>query len=94
MPGLQPLSAMVCRNSICLSDGFPFFALHSTARNVLGLLWFFCRRANQENALTRFIAANAFGVYMLHPPVLIGFSLLFRFWEAAASPRSAGKPTG
>jgi hypothetical protein len=51
----------------------------------LGLLWFFCRRANQENALTRFIAANAFGVYMLHPPVLIGFSLLFRFWEAAAA---------
>jgi fucose 4-O-acetylase-like acetyltransferase len=51
----------------------------------LGLLWFFYRRANRENALTRFIAANAFGVYMLHPPVLIGLSLLFRFWEASAA---------
>jgi surface polysaccharide O-acyltransferase-like enzyme len=49
----------------------------------LGLLWFFYRTANGENPLSRFIAANAFGVYMFHPPVLVGISILLRFWEAA-----------
>jgi surface polysaccharide O-acyltransferase-like enzyme len=51
----------------------------------LGLVWFFKKHCNVENALTRFVAANVFGVYMLHPPVLIGISLLFRSWEAGAT---------
>jgi surface polysaccharide O-acyltransferase-like enzyme len=48
-----------------------------------GLLWLFKKFCNAENALSRFIAANAFGVYMFHPPVLVGISLLLRFWKAA-----------
>jgi surface polysaccharide O-acyltransferase-like enzyme len=48
-----------------------------------GLLWLFKKFCNTENVLSRFVAANAFGVYMLHPPVLIGISHLLRFWKAA-----------
>ena len=51
----------------------------------LGLVWFFSRYCNLENTITRFMAANSFGVYMLHPPVLVAISLAFRRWEAQAS---------
>ena len=50
----------------------------------LGLLWLFFQYVNFENSFTRFAAANSFGVYMLHPPVLIAVSLLLRHWDASA----------
>ncbi len=48
----------------------------------LGLTAFFKKYLNRENAATRFLAANAFGVYMFHAPILILVSLGFRDWHA------------
>jgi surface polysaccharide O-acyltransferase-like enzyme len=49
----------------------------------IGLIAFFKKYLNIENATTRFLAANAFGVYVFHAPILISISLLFRDWHAA-----------
>lgn len=49
----------------------------------LGLIVFFRKFFNFENAATRLLAANSFGVYMFHAPILISISLLLKNWEAA-----------
>ncbi len=49
----------------------------------LGLIAFFRKYLNVENGFTRLLAANSFGIYMWHAPVLIAISLLLRFWQAA-----------
>jgi hypothetical protein len=48
----------------------------------LGIIAFFKNYLNRENAVTRFFAENAFGVYMFHAPILIIVSLAFRDWHA------------
>ncbi len=48
----------------------------------LGITAFFKQYFNRENAATRFLAENAFGVYMFHAPILIALSLAFRDWRA------------
>jgi peptidoglycan/LPS O-acetylase OafA/YrhL len=48
----------------------------------LGITAFFKKYLNRENAATRFLADNAFGVYMFHAPILIMVSLAFRDWYA------------
>ncbi|MDR2109893.1 MAG: acyltransferase family protein [Spirochaetaceae bacterium] len=48
----------------------------------IGLIAFFKKHAGTENGFTRFFAANSFGIYVLHPPILIFLSLLFQSWKA------------
>jgi len=43
---------------------------------IIGLLGIFRKFFNQQSALQRFLANNAFGVYVFHPPILVAISLL------------------
>lgn len=49
---------------------------------MLTLLWFFRTRLPGSNACSAFLARHAFGAYLVHPPVLVGLSLLARGWTA------------
>lgn len=49
----------------------------------LGLIAFFRKYLNEENSFTRLLAANSFGIYMFHAPVLIAISLVLRSWHGA-----------
>ncbi len=44
----------------------------------LGLIVLFREKCNSQGRLSRFLSANAFGVYVFHPPVLIFISMLFK----------------
>jgi glucan biosynthesis protein C len=50
---------------------------------MLAYLALFGRFAAQGNRLTTALAARAYGAYIVHPPVLVGLSLLARSWTAA-----------
>jgi glucans biosynthesis protein C len=65
-----------------LSLAFAFWEAFVAVGLSLGVVGFFRRYISLENGLTRFLAANSFGVYMFHAPVLIAFSLLLRAWAA------------
>ena len=47
----------------------------------IGIVSLFAKRLNAETRLSRFLSANAFGVFMLHAPVLISVSLALARWE-------------
>ena len=49
---------------------------------ILMLLWKFRLRFNQATPFGRKLAERAYTVYIIHPPVLVGVSLLLRGWEA------------
>ncbi|WP_218080738.1 acyltransferase family protein [Anthocerotibacter panamensis] len=49
---------------------------------ILGLLWQFRLRLNQPSPLGTWLAQRAYGVYIVHPPVLVGISLLLHSWGA------------
>jgi glucans biosynthesis protein C len=48
----------------------------------LGIIAFFRRYLDYGNAFTRLLAANSFGVYMFHAPVLVAISLSLKDWIA------------
>jgi glucan biosynthesis protein C len=48
----------------------------------IGLMAFFRKYLNVENAFTQLLARNSFAVYMFHAPILISISLLLRSWQA------------
>jgi glucans biosynthesis protein C len=48
----------------------------------IGLIAFFHKYFNFENMFTRLLAANSFGIYMFHAPILIIISLLLKNWQA------------
>jgi glucans biosynthesis protein C len=48
----------------------------------VGLIAFFRKFFNSENGFTRLLAANSFGIYMFHAPILISISLLLKDWAA------------
>ncbi len=48
----------------------------------IGLIAFFRKFLSVENAFTRLLARNSFGIYMFHAPILISISLLLRSWQA------------
>jgi peptidoglycan/LPS O-acetylase OafA/YrhL len=52
----------------------------------LGLLAWFSRRWAVERPALRWLGDRAFGVYVLHAPVLIAFTMLFRPLESAVHP--------
>jgi len=49
----------------------------------LGMIAFFRKYLNVDNRFTRLLAANSFGIYMFHAPILITISLLVRPWHGA-----------
>jgi len=51
---------------------------------ILGMLWQFRVRFNQPSALGTWLAQRAYTVYIIHPPILVGISLLGRGWAAPA----------
>lgn len=52
----------------------------------LGLLAWFSRRFDRDTPRLRWLADRSFGVYVLHAPVLVGLTMLFRPIENAAGP--------
>jgi len=52
----------------------------------LGLLALFSSRFNFEHPALRWLSDRSFGVYLLHTPVLIAFTLWFRPLEASVNP--------
>jgi glucan biosynthesis protein C len=50
----------------------------------LGLLALFRTRVNLEGPITRWLSARAFGVYVLHPPVLVALTQFMRRWNVDA----------
>ena len=40
------------------------------------ILALYRRNFDRQNAVTRWLSDNAFGVYLIHPPILIGFAIL------------------
>ena len=49
---------------------------------ILTLLWSFRTSWSAGNRLTAALARGAYGAYIVHPPVLVGLSLLAREWSA------------
>ena len=47
---------------------------------ILTLLWFFRIYGATANPLTAALAERAYGAYIVHPPMLVGLSLLARAW--------------
>ena len=52
----------------------------------LGLLALFSSRFNFEHPFLRWLSDRSFGVYLLHTPVLIAFTQLFRPLEESLNP--------
>lgn len=51
---------------------------------IAGLLLLFRDRMNAPSALWSWLGRRAYTVYIIHPPVLVGISLLLRGWAAPA----------
>ncbi|GAB3454570.1 acyltransferase [Streptomonospora sediminis] len=51
---------------------------------IIAVLWLFQRWFNRRGAFGRFLADRAYGVYFLHPLVLVGLSHALSWWEAPA----------
>lgn len=51
---------------------------------ILLLLWFFRSYASTETPLSAALARRAYAAYIIHPPVVVGLSLLARGWTAPA----------
>ena len=45
------------------------------------------RHFNEQGPLARFLSDNAFGVYLIHPPVLIAIAMRCIRWRGRRSPR-------
>jgi peptidoglycan/LPS O-acetylase OafA/YrhL len=75
---------------IMLTDGglywqsfaFAFWEAFVAIGFSLGLIAFFRKYLDIENAFTRLLARNSFGIYMFHAPILIAVSLLLKDWHA------------
>ena len=63
--GFNPVSAGMClwEALVCVGMGLLILALYR-------------RNFDRQNAVTRWLSDNAFGVYLIHPPILIGFAIL------------------
>jgi len=46
---------------------------------ILGMLWQFRLRANRANVTMDWLAERTYAVYIIHPPILVGISLMMRF---------------
>ena len=50
---------------------------------ILALLWLFHQKVNQHSKLGHLLAQRAYAIYIIHPPILVGLSLLLRPWHAS-----------
>lgn len=55
----------------------------------LALIALYRRFLDRQGAMTRWLSENAFGVYLIHPPVLVGGALLLHGAGLAAIPKAA-----
>jgi len=55
----------------------------------LGLIALYRRFFDWQGAIARWMSANAFGVYLIHPPILIGIALLLHGVEFAPPAKAA-----
>lgn len=71
--GFNPVSAGKClwEALVCVGMGFAMFAVYR-------------RHFNAQGPLARFLSDNAFGVYLIHPPILIACAILLHglVWPA------------
>jgi glucans biosynthesis protein C len=49
---------------------------------ILTLLWLFRLKFNDRTMLGHILAQRAYAIYIIHPPILVGVSLLLRSWHA------------
>lgn len=63
--GFNPVSAGKClwEALVCVGMGLAMLAVYR-------------RNFDRQNELARWLSDNAFGVYLIHPPILIGFAIL------------------
>jgi peptidoglycan/LPS O-acetylase OafA/YrhL len=63
--GLNPVSAGKClwEALVCVGMGLLILAVYR-------------RNFDRQNEVARWLSDNAFGVYLIHPPILIGFAIL------------------
>jgi len=73
--GFNPVSAGKClwEALVCVGMGFAMLAVYR-------------RTFNEQGSLARFLSDNAFGVYLIHPPILITCAILLHplAWPAIA----------
>jgi glucan biosynthesis protein C len=48
----------------------------------LGLLVIYREKYNTQGPVSRFLSKNYFGVYVFHPPIMVGITLIFSDWLA------------
>lgn len=56
---------------------------------ILGMLWAFRIYLSKAGALTDWLASNAYGAYIVHPPVVVGVSLAAAAWTRDPLPKFA-----
>ncbi|WP_158602370.1 acyltransferase family protein [Cohnella endophytica] len=44
---------------------------------IISMLSFFIRRFNKTNVLSKWLSENAYTVYLIHPPIIVGWTLAF-----------------
>lgn len=49
---------------------------------ILALLWLFRLKFNSPSSIGHALAKGAYTIYIIHPPILVGISLLLRTWDA------------
>jgi glucans biosynthesis protein C len=71
--GFNPVSAGKClwEALVCAGMGFLMLAVYR-------------RHCNAQGCVARWLSDNAFGVYLIHPPILIGLAILLRSVELNA----------
>lgn len=70
MGGMQPLAV-----------SYAFFEPFVAWGFILFLLWLFRKRFNQPWSFGKTLAQRAYTIYIIHPPVLVGTSLLMHPWN-------------
>jgi surface polysaccharide O-acyltransferase-like enzyme len=48
---------------------------------IIALFGIFKKKFNNQEMLAKTLSTSAFGVFILHTPILIAISVIFRFWE-------------
>jgi glucans biosynthesis protein C len=64
-----------------LAFGYAFWESFFCVTIMIGLIGVFKKYYNTQNALQRFLSANAFGVYVFHPLILVFISVLLKNWH-------------
>ena len=75
--GFNPVSAGKClwEVLVCVGMGLVMLAIYR-------------RYFDEQGPVARWLSANAFGVYLIHPPILIGFAILLHPVALSAVPKA------